>query len=96
MPRAIPFDNSGNLFMKRIILFISSLICLMALAGCDKTPPHPVTSGQPLGESITRWLAETSDGIALQNSEHYRALRKLGKSHNEALAIMRAAPVGKN
>lgn len=84
--------------MKRIFLLAFSLICLTALAGCDKTPaptpPHPVTSGQSVGEGIARWLAETSDGIALQKSEHYAALRKQGRSHNEALTIMKAAPAG--
>ena len=73
------------------------LIGVIALAGCDKTPtPHPVTSEQSVVESVTRWLANVSDGISLQKSEHYAALRKQGRTHNEALAIMRAAPVGKN
>lgn len=76
------------------------LIGLMALAGCDKTPapppPHPVTSEQSVLGSMARWLADVSAGISLQKSEHYDALRKQGRSHNEALTIMKAAPAGAN
>ncbi|MDP2878666.1 MAG: hypothetical protein Q8N74_03940 [Sulfuricella sp.] len=84
--------------MKTLPVF--SLICVMALAGCDKTPapppPLPATAGQPAGGGISRWLAEVSAGISLQKSEHYAALRKQGRSHNEALTIMKAAPAGAN
>lgn len=76
-----------------------SLICLMALAGCDRKPeppPFPAPAEQPAEGGIFHWLEEIFDSISLKKSDHYDALRQQGLSHNEALAIMKVAPTGTN